>query len=212
MIQGTMRKTISMKYEGLIFDFNGVLWWDTHLQEVAWEQFSSEIRGAPFSHEEMTVHVHGRNNQHKLENLTGKPVMDDELERLTHQKGVICRQLCLEQGVDFRLSAGAVEPLNFLVSQDIPHTIATATRKTNLDSFVKHLSLLEWFDLATIVFDDGRRPGKPAPDIFLEVANRLELEPGQCAVVEESHSGIEAADAAGMGQLMIQGRQIVIIS
>jgi len=155
-----------MKYEGLIYDFKGVLWWDTHLQEVAWKQFSSEIGGAPFSHEEMTVHVHGRNNQHTLEYLTGKPVMDDELEHLTHQKEAIYRQLYLKQGVNFRLSPGAIDLLNFLVAQDIPHTIATATWKTNLDFFVKHLSLMKWFDLATIVFDDGRRPGKPAPDFF----------------------------------------------
>jgi beta-phosphoglucomutase len=64
---------------------------------------------------------------------------------------------------------------------------------------------LNWFDLATIVFDDCRRPGKPAPDIFLEAANRLELEPGQCAVVEDSHSEIESADAAGIGQIIALG-------
>ena len=81
MIQETVRKTTFMKYEGLIFDFNGVLWWDTRQQEIAWKQFSSEVRGTPFSREEMTVHVHGRNNQHTLEYLTGKPVIDDELER-----------------------------------------------------------------------------------------------------------------------------------
>jgi beta-phosphoglucomutase len=116
----------------------------------------------------MTVHIHGRNNQHTLEYLTGKPVMDDELERLTHQKEAIYRQLCLEQGAEFRLSPGANELLNFLVAQDFPHMIATVTGITNLDFCVKHLSLLNWFDLATIVFDDGRRPGKPAPDIYLE--------------------------------------------
>jgi beta-phosphoglucomutase len=194
-----------MKYEGVIFDFNGVLWWDTHLQEIAWKQFSSEIRGASFSREEMTVHLHGRYNQHTLEYLTGNPVIDDELERLTQQKESIYRQLCLEHGAEFRLSPGAIELLNFLVAQDIPHTIATATGKINLDFFVKHLSLLKWFDLETIVFDDGRRPGKPAPDIYLEAANRLELKPGRCAVVEDSHSGIEAANAAGIGQIIALG-------
>ena len=194
-----------MKYEGLIFDFNGVLWWDTRQQEIAWKQFSSEVRGTPFSREEMTVHVHGRNNQHTLEYLTGNPVIDDELERLTQQKEAIYRQLCLEQGAEFRLSPGAIDLLNYLVAQDIPHTIATATGKTTLEFFVEHLSLLKWFDLETIVFDEGRRPGKPAPDIYLEAANRLELSPGQCAIVEDSHSGIEAAGAAGIGQIIALG-------
>jgi len=40
--------------------------------------------------------------------------------------------------------------------------------------------------------------GKPAPDVFLEAARRLEVDPGACAAIEDSHNGILAADAAGM--------------
>ena len=40
--------------------------------------------------------------------------------------------------------------------------------------------------------------GKPAPDIYLEVARRLEVEPAACLVLEDSVPGCEAALAAGM--------------
>ena len=40
--------------------------------------------------------------------------------------------------------------------------------------------------------------GKPAPDVYLEAARRLEVEPRRCAAVEDSHSGIGSAKAAGM--------------
>jgi HAD superfamily hydrolase (TIGR01509 family) len=40
--------------------------------------------------------------------------------------------------------------------------------------------------------------GKPAPDLFLHAASRMGVEPGACAVVEDSRYGIEAARAAGM--------------
>jgi beta-phosphoglucomutase-like phosphatase (HAD superfamily) len=40
--------------------------------------------------------------------------------------------------------------------------------------------------------------GKPAPDIFLEVARRLGLDPAECVVLEDSVPGCEAALAAGM--------------
>lgn len=40
--------------------------------------------------------------------------------------------------------------------------------------------------------------GKPAPDIYLEVARRLQVEPGGCLVLEDSAIGCEAALAAGM--------------
>jgi len=40
--------------------------------------------------------------------------------------------------------------------------------------------------------------GKPAPDVFLEAARRMEADPAACAAVEDSHNGIRAAHAAGM--------------
>ena len=45
----------AMKFEAIIFDFNGVLWWDGHLQDQAWKQFSAEKRGSVFSEEEMAA-------------------------------------------------------------------------------------------------------------------------------------------------------------
>src|SRR5207247_9468127 len=40
--------------------------------------------------------------------------------------------------------------------------------------------------------------GKPAPDLFLHAADRMGVRPADCAVVEDSRYGIEAARAAGM--------------
>lgn len=40
--------------------------------------------------------------------------------------------------------------------------------------------------------------GKPAPDVYLEAARRLGIEPSRCAAVEDSHNGIRSAKAAGM--------------
>jgi HAD superfamily hydrolase (TIGR01509 family) len=47
--------------------------------------------------------------------------------------------------------------------------------------------------------------GKPAPDLFLHAAERLGVEPGGCAVVEDSRFGVEAARAAGMRALGYAG-------
>jgi HAD superfamily hydrolase (TIGR01509 family) len=40
--------------------------------------------------------------------------------------------------------------------------------------------------------------GKPAPDVFLEAASRIEIAPEDCVVFEDARSGISAARAAGM--------------
>ncbi|MEU7427921.1 HAD family hydrolase [Streptomyces sp. NPDC040750] len=40
--------------------------------------------------------------------------------------------------------------------------------------------------------------GKPAPDLFLHAAHRMDVDPAACVVVEDSRPGIQAARAAGM--------------
>ena len=194
-----------MKFDGIIFDFNGVLWWDSHLHEYAWKKFSEAVGSRSFSIEEIKVHVFGRTNQHCLQYLLGRPVTGDDLKRLTQQKETIYRQLCLKQEADFKLSPGAIELLDYLVAHDIPRTIATGSEKSNLDFFVEHFLLRKWFDSKQIIFDDGSRPGKPAPDMYLDAASKLEIEPAQCIVVEDSDSGIEAAYAAGIGYIIALG-------
>ncbi|MBN1658799.1 MAG: HAD family phosphatase [Anaerolineae bacterium] len=187
------------RFEGLIFDFNGVLWWDGALQERAWQRFARRLRGSPLSDAEMACHVHGRHNRHTLSYLLGRPVGEEEAERLGEEKEVIYRALCLEQGEAFCLSPGARPLLDFLAAGGIPRTIATASGAGNVDFFVAQLDLGRWFDLSLVVYDDGTRPGKPAPDTYLEAARRLALPPARCVVVEDSRSGIEAAQAAGIG-------------
>ena len=45
--------------------------------------------------------------------------------------------------------------------------------------------------------------GKPAPDVYLEAARRLEVDPHSCTAVEDSHNGIRAAKAARMRVIAI---------
>jgi HAD superfamily hydrolase (TIGR01509 family) len=45
--------------------------------------------------------------------------------------------------------------------------------------------------------------GKPAPDVYLEAAQRLGVAPERCAAVEDSHNGIRSAKAAGMRVIVV---------
>lgn len=191
-----------MKFLGIIFDFNGVLWWDNHLQEQAWSQFAEQFNGVSLTSEEMASQVHGRNNQHTIEYMTGTNLDEEQIEQLSGQKERIYRDLCLAQGNHFKLSPGATDLLDDLVANEIARAIATASGKDNLDFFVEYLHLDRWFEIENIVYDDGLRPGKPAADIYLQAAELLGLNPGDCVVVEDSLSGIQAAHAAGIGYVI----------
>jgi beta-phosphoglucomutase len=191
-----------MTFQGIVFDFNGVLWWDSHLQEQAWREFALEQFGFSMTDEIMTCEVHGRNNKHTLEFLAGTHLGEKQLEQLSHQKEMLYRRLCLAEGGGFQLSPGAIDLLDALRTDEIPRTIATASGKDNLLFFVEQLQLERWFDPVRILYDDSTRPGKPAPDIYLQAAKMIGLNPGNCVVVEDSIAGIQAACAAGMGYII----------
>ena len=55
---------------------------------------------------------------------------------------------------------------------------------------------------ATVSSEEVAR-GKPAPDVYLEAARRLGVEPRSCAAVEDSRNGIRSAHAAGMRVIAI---------
>lgn len=196
-----------MKFKGIIFDFNGVLLWDSHLHVQAWQQFALKLRGYEFDNNELSIHIHGRTNSHILSYLTGRVLQSQELNELIQMKETVYRNLCLSQGKLFALSPGATDLLDFLVRNNIPRTIATASEKTNLDFFITHLSLKQWFDINLIVYDDGELPGKPLPDIYLKAASNLGLPPQECIVVEDAISGIQSAHAANIGHIIALGHQ-----
>ena len=57
---------------------------------------------------------------------------------------------------------------------------------------------------AVVAGDEVERP-KPAPDVYLRVAEVLGLEPGACVAVEDSPPGVESALAAGMRVVVLRG-------
>jgi HAD superfamily hydrolase (TIGR01509 family) len=192
-------------YAGIIFDFNGVLWWDHALVEIGWQRTAMELRGREFSPEEFARVVHGCNGRDTLEYLAGCKLEETEVRRLIDDQEVGYRERCLQAGKNFRLSPGAEELLDFLRARNIPRTIATASEKMNVDFFVERLGLAKWFDPSLIVCDNGILRSKPAPDFYLQAAANLKLEPARCVVVEDAFSGMRAARAAGIGFVVALG-------
>jgi HAD superfamily hydrolase (TIGR01509 family) len=188
-----------MIYRAIVFDFNGVLLWDADFQVKSWQVLARELRGHGMTEEELATHMHGRPNADVLSYLAGRNFEGQELLDLIQFKESLYRQLCLANPHQFVLSPGAEELLEALTLENVPRTIATSSEITNLRFFIQHLRLDQWFDVPKIVYDDGSRPGKPAPDGYLAAAKNIHAEPGQCIVVEDAVSGLESAHAAGIG-------------
>lgn len=191
--------------DGVIFDFNGVLLWDNHLHEEAWRRISTRLRGRPLSADEMKTAVHGRVNRDIFAYVLGRDIGDDELRPLMEEKEALYRALALESGDAYRLSPGAPDLLDFLAAHDIPRAIATSSPGVNVAFFIEQLDLRRWFTTETIIYDRNLYPGKPAPGIYLEAAERLAGPPKRFVVVEDSVAGIRSAHAAGIGAIVAIG-------
>jgi HAD superfamily hydrolase (TIGR01509 family) len=194
-----------MRYRGIVFDFNGVLFWDADLQIRSWQAIAKNLRGREMTHDELATHMHGRPNSYVLSYLAGRTIPGQELVDLIQVKESFYRELCLVNPRRLALSPGARDLLETLARSNIPRTIATSSEIANLNFFIEHLRLDRWFDVAKIVYDDGVRPGKPAPDSYLAAAENIGVAPSECVVVEDAVSGLAAAYAAGIGYIVAIG-------
>jgi HAD superfamily hydrolase (TIGR01509 family) len=94
------------------------------------------------------------------------------------------------------LCAGVAELLDEARLAGWQVAIGTGASRPLLEHHLSHLGVLDRFDEIVTAADVAR--GKPAPDIYLEVARRLGRAPSECVVLEDSLPGYEAARAAGM--------------
>lgn len=184
--------------KGIIFDFNGTLFWDSQLHLDAWREYSKKLRDVPFSDEEMLKYMFGRTNADIIKYAIGKEPEPELVEKIAAEKEEYYRNMCR----DMKLAPGAEEFLDFLKENNIPRTIATMSEWSNVEFYIKNFNLEKWFDLDKIVYSNGIIPGKPAPDIYLIAAKNINLEPSDCVVIEDALSGIEAAINAGIGMVM----------
>ncbi len=188
--------------KGIIFDFNGTLYWDSQLHYDAWREYSKLLRGIEFTNEEMRDKMFGHTNEDIIEYAIGKKPTKEMVEKYGKEKEALYRKRCLLDPENFKLAPGAIEFLDYLKENNIPRTIATMSEWDNVEFYIKEFHLENWFDIDKIVYSDGRIPGKPAPDIFKIAADKINLAPSDCVVIEDAIAGIKSAQGAGIGKII----------
>jgi beta-phosphoglucomutase len=184
---------------GIIFDFNGTLFWDSLLHEKAWKSFTTNNSLRHLSQQAMQLNIFGKGNAEILKYVFQKELSPVDVIKYTDEKETLYRELVLSDEKNLNLAPGALDLLDYLKSKQIPMTIATSSEETNVDFFFEHLGLSKWFDRRKVVFDNGDIMVKPAPDLFLMAAKNIEVSISECMILEDSKAGIEAAKSAGAG-------------
>ena len=92
------------------------------------------------------------------------------------------------------IKPGARELLSFLDSRNMVMAVATSTKYVNAMKKLKSTQLDHYFH--TVVGGDQVQNSKPDPDIYLQAAKLLEVDPSKCLALEDSNNGALAAHSA----------------
>lgn len=102
-----------------------------------------------------------------------------------------------ERWCNVKALPGADRVIKHFRSHGIPMALASNSPRTNMESKISyHQGWKESFSF--IIGGDEVKMGKPSPEIFLEAAKMLNVEPSSCLVIEDSLPGITAGKSAGM--------------
>lgn len=179
-----------MKEGGVVFDFNGTLFWDSEYQETSWDKYL-KLHDFCLTKAQIKEYIHGRNGKDTFEFLFKRSLKESELIEYTEEKETIYRNECLKHRME--LAPGAKGLLEYLKFKKIPMAIATASEKTNVDFFIDKFKLLDYFAEDHIIYNDGSVKGKPHPDLFEKALLRLGVKKTESIIFEDSFSGIQAA-------------------
>ena len=181
--------------EAVIFDLDGVLLDSEQVWDEAREQLAKE-RGGRW-HENAQRDMMGMSSvewSRYMHDVIGLPEPPEEISReVVERMAKLYRE-------HLPVVPGAREAVERLAAR-WPLGLASSSNRELIDLALELLGVKHLFK-ATLSSEEVTR-GKPAPDVYLEAARRLGVDPTHAAAIEDSENGIRAAEAAGMRVIAI---------
>jgi beta-phosphoglucomutase-like phosphatase (HAD superfamily) len=191
--------------EALLFDLDGTLIDSMPLHHESWRLWHAQQR-LPFDEAGFFAATAGRTNAEILADLFPQR-SEAERGQMAEAKESLYRELAATR---LTLVAGALELLAAAAARGLACAICTAAPTGNIRVAFERFGLGDLVQTVTSPADrvhggapDAHLRGKPHPDIFLEAARRLAVDPARCLVFEDAPLGVEAARRAGMRALAL---------
>ena len=178
-----------MNPKGLIFDCDGTLADSMPLHWHAWRMVTQRY-GLHFPEDRFYA-------------FGGVPARDI-LKLLAEEQGRSLDHIAVahEKEEAYLMSLEQIEPIHAVVEiakanyGKIPMAVASGGTQKVIELVLNHLKIRDLFD--AVVTSEMVKSQKPAPDIFLEAARRIGVEPRFCRAYEDTDIGLQAIRAAGM--------------
>lgn len=179
-------------FDAVIFDMDGVLIDSEPLWKIAMEDVFHSI-GSVLTKQDFQKTVGLRLDEvilfwHQHEGW--KNVSPKEVEQQIVLRMV---ELIRENGNPL---PGVIETLSYLKERNVKIGLATSSYEILINAVLRELKITDQFDVTHSA--EHEQYGKPHPAVYLTVAERLNVQPIRCLVVEDSLNGIISAKAARM--------------
>jgi HAD superfamily hydrolase (TIGR01509 family) len=184
--------------DAVIFDLDGLL--------LETEEVWDEVREALVHERGGRWHDRAQADMMGMSSLEWSRYMHDELglrERPEDISADVVRRMLERYRERLPLIDGAVEAVERLAAR-WPLGLASSSNREVIDAALDAGGLASFFAVAVSSEEVPR--GKPAPDVYLEAARRLAVDPGQAAAIEDSANGLRSARAAGMRVVAVPNR------
>jgi HAD superfamily hydrolase (TIGR01509 family) len=181
--------------EAVVFDLDGILIDSEHVWDEVRQQLADE-RGGHWN-ENASRDMMGMSSIEWSRYMRDVVGLTEEPEEISAE---VVRRLEDRYRRELPLIPGAEQAVESLAAR-WPLALASSSNRELIDLVLGSSGLGRYFT-ASVSSEEVAR-GKPAPDVFLEAARRLGVEPIHCAAVEDSENGILAAKAAGMRTIAI---------
>jgi HAD superfamily hydrolase (TIGR01509 family) len=179
----------------VVFDLDGVLIQSEEVWDEVREAFVRE-RGGRYDAEVQRAMM-GMSSTEWSRYLHEAAGVADHPEEINAE---VVRRMLASYEAHLPLIDGAVDAVRRL-ADEFTLAVASSSNRPLIDAVLDVAAIADAF-AATVSSEEVAR-GKPAPDVYLEAARRLGVEPTQCTAVEDSHGGIRSAKAAGMRVIAI---------
>ena len=176
---------------GCLFDLDGLLLDTEPLHGQAWAEAVGQFGGSASA--ELLLGLRGRN---KFDNASGL-IEALQLTVSVEQLLAVQQPLARDKVRQARAMPGAERLVQHLQAAGVPLAIATSSGRESVEIKLAPHPWLQRIAVRVHGDDPQIQQGKPAPDLFIEAARRLHLEPAQCWAFEDSQAGAKAALAAG---------------
>lgn len=181
-----------------IFDMDGTMINSEPLQSQAFKEVVRMYGKTPKPYKNGMMQVVGVKEKENWEIIKKRHGIDEDTKVLLEKRNKVYLRILKK---NLRPARGLLTLIKLLKNKKITMALASSSKSNHVKAVLSGLNLKKTF--AAVLTAEDVKKGKPHPDVFLQAAKKLKVDPKECVVFEDAQSGVEAGQNAKMHVIVV---------